>query len=95
MSLITPGAEVLDVFCYQGVWGMAALKAGARACDFVDASMAACERVEAALRANGLPDSEIHNGDAFDVLTGAQARRAGASTRWSAIRPPSPSPRST
>ncbi len=69
VSLLPPGAAVLDVFCYQGVWGMAALKAGAAACDFVDASMGACERVEAALRANGLPACTVHNGDAFDVLT--------------------------
>lgn len=70
VSLLSPGAVVLDNFCYQGVWGMAALKAGAAACDFVDASMTACERVEAALRANGLRSSTVHNGDAFDVLTG-------------------------
>ena len=31
--------------------------------------MGACEHVEAALRANDLPASTVHNGDAFDVLT--------------------------
>ena len=62
------GASVLDVFSYLGVWGMSALKAGAASCDFVDASLPACSLVESALAANGLPQSQIHNGDAFDVL---------------------------
>lgn len=69
------GASVLDVFCYLGVWGMSALKAGAASCDFVDASLPACSLVESALKANGLPDCPIHNGDAFDVL--ASLRREG------------------
>ncbi len=68
LEMLPKGANVLDLFCYHGVWGMAALKAGASSCDFVDASLSACERVEASLKANGLPDSAVHNGDAFDVL---------------------------
>jgi 23S rRNA (cytosine1962-C5)-methyltransferase len=68
LALLPAGASVLDLFCYQGVWGMAALKAGAASCDFVDASLSACERVDVSLKANGLPDSAVHNGDAFDVL---------------------------
>jgi 23S rRNA (cytosine1962-C5)-methyltransferase len=61
-------AEVLDVFSYLGAWGMAALKAGAKKAEFVDASMPACEAVERGLRENGLPPCEIHNGDAFEIL---------------------------
>lgn len=68
MTLLPQGAAVLDLFCYQGVWGMAALKAGASTADFVDASLSACERVEVSLKANSLPDCAVHNGDAFDVL---------------------------
>ena len=71
--LVKPGASVLDVFCYQGVWGMSALKSGAGSCEFVDASLSACERVDGTLKANHLPDCEIHNGDAFDVLSALRA----------------------
>ena len=73
LGRLAPGAAVLDAFCYQGVWGMAALKSGAASCEFADASMAACEGVEASLKANALPESEIHNGDAFDVLGALKA----------------------
>lgn len=77
LAHLRPGGSVLDVFCYLGVWGLAALKARAGAAEFVDDSRAACERVESALSLNGLPDCEIHNGDAFDVLPAL--RRAGRS----------------
>ncbi len=72
---LAPGASVLDVFCYIGVWGLSALASGAGSADFVDASLPACGRVQAALDANGLPDCTIHNGDAFDVLR--ELRREG------------------
>lgn len=81
-----PGMAVLDVFCYQGVWGMAALKAGTASCDFVDASLPACERLEKTLEANALPDCEIHNGDAFDVL--ATLRRGGRKFDAVVVDPP-------
>jgi 23S rRNA (cytosine1962-C5)-methyltransferase len=77
LSHLAPGSRVLDVFCYQGIWGLAALKAGAAEAEFVDDSRSACERVESALALNGLPDCEIHHGDAFDVLP--RLRRAGKS----------------
>lgn len=83
---VTKDLHVLDVFCYLGVWGLAALKAGAKGAEFVDASLPACERVEAALKRNGLPESEIHNGDAFDVL--ASLRRAGKSFGAVVVDPP-------
>lgn len=81
-----PGASVLDVFCYLGAWGMSALKAGAASADFVDASLPACRRVESALRANGLPDCAIHNGDAFDVLHAL--RREGRTFDAVVVDPP-------
>ncbi len=69
------GGSILDVFCYRGAWGMAALKAGASRAEFVDASREACEAVESGLAANGLPDCEIHQGDAFDVMPRLQGAR--------------------
>ena len=80
------GASVLDVFCYLGVWGMAALRAGAASCDFVDSSLPACERVQAGLSANGLPECDIHQGDAFDVLKAL--RRQGRSFDAVVVDPP-------
>lgn len=68
LRLMPRGATFLDVFCYQGVWGLAALKAGASRASFVDASPSACIAVQSTLAANGLPDCDIHQGDAFDVL---------------------------
>ncbi len=85
-SLIRPGMELLDVFCYVGVWGLAGLKAGAASCDFVDASKPACGRVEAGAAANGFPECEIHCGDAFDVL--ASLRREGRSFDALVVDPP-------
>ena len=67
-AALPPGARVLDVFCNAGAWGMAALKAGAASAEFVDSSQKACESVEGSLALNGLPDSDIHLGDAFEVL---------------------------
>jgi 23S rRNA (cytosine1962-C5)-methyltransferase len=83
---VPQGASVLDVFCYLGVWGMSALKAGAASCDFVDASLPACSLVESALKANALPDGPIHHGDAFDVL--AALRRAGRAFGAVVVDPP-------
>jgi len=66
---LPPGAAVLDLFCYLGAWGMAALKSGRAArVEFSDASERACHAVEAGLKENGLPECELHCGDAFDVL---------------------------
>ena len=68
VRLLSPGSTVLDVFCYMGVWGMSAYRAGASEVEFVDASAPACAAVERALAENGLPESDIHNGDAVEVL---------------------------
>jgi 23S rRNA (cytosine1962-C5)-methyltransferase len=75
------GASVLDLFCYLGAWGMAALKAGAASAEFADASAKACAAVEEGLKANGLPECDLHCGDAFDVLSAL--RREGK--RYSAV----------
>lgn len=86
LDLLPPGARVLDVFSYAGAWGLAALKAGAREVQFVDASRPACEAVEANLRLNGLPDCEIHCGDAFEVL--GALRREGQEFDAVVVDPP-------
>lgn len=86
LARLAPGARILDAFCYLGVWGLAALKAGAAEAEFVDDSRAACERVESSLALNGLPDCEIHHGDAFDVLPAL--RRAGKSYEAVVCDPP-------
>ncbi len=78
---MTRGTSILDVFCYRGAWGMAALKAGASRAEFVDASLEACEAVEAALAGNGLPEFDIHQGDSFDILP----RLHGAKKRFGAV----------
>ncbi len=83
---LDPGAAVLDTFCYLGVWGLSALGAGAGSADFVDASLPACRRVDAALKANGLPDCTIHNGDASDVLR--ELRREGRTFDAVVVDPP-------
>ncbi|MEW5764886.1 MAG: class I SAM-dependent rRNA methyltransferase [Acidobacteriota bacterium] len=77
LKRLPPGADVLDVFCYRGAWGMAALRDGAASAAFVEASLSACQAVEKDLSRNGLPECEVHNGDAFDVLPAL--RRAGRS----------------
>lgn len=86
VKYVKKDATVLDVFCYLGVWGQAALKAGASSCEFVDASLQACERLDDSLKSNGLPDCEIHNGDAFDVL--AALRREGKGFGAVVVDPP-------
>lgn len=74
LGLMPPGARVLDAFCYLGVWGMTALKAGAASAQFVDASGEACEAVQRGLKANDLPDCDIHRGDALQVLEVLRAK---------------------
>ncbi|MEJ2368173.1 MAG: class I SAM-dependent rRNA methyltransferase [Acidobacteriota bacterium] len=65
---VKPGEDVLDAFCYLGVWGMSALKAGARSAEFVDASARALGSVESQLAANGLPECLLRQGDALEIL---------------------------
>lgn len=86
VKYVKKDVKVLDVFCYLGAWGLSALKAEASSCEFVDASLPACQRLEASLKINALSDSEIHNGDAFDVL--AALRREGKHFGAVVVDPP-------
>jgi 23S rRNA (cytosine1962-C5)-methyltransferase len=73
---------VLDVFAYQGAWGLAALMAGAREVLAVDGSAPALELASRAATANGLADRfSTRQGDAFDVLK----ELAGEGQRFDAV----------
>lgn len=86
LALLSPGARVLDVFAYRGVWGLSALRAGASLATFVEASRPACRAIEEGLSRNGLPPQEIHEGDAFDVLP--RLRREGKAFDAVVLDPP-------
>jgi 23S rRNA (cytosine1962-C5)-methyltransferase len=62
-------ADVLDLCCYSGGWGLRALRAGARAV-FVDQSAAALQLVERAVSVNGFDPARALcvNEDVFDFL---------------------------
>lgn len=67
----TTDQRVLDVFSYTGAWGIAALQAGARQAEFVDASSTALDYVRQHAHLNGFTDRiATHKGDAFAVLEG-------------------------
>lgn len=53
---LAQNGAVLDLCCYHGGWGLAALRAGAHHADFLDRSESALERVERNLRLNGLEE---------------------------------------
>ena len=63
------GQQVLDVFSYDGAWGIQAARAGATRVTCVDASADALERVRANAALNGVADRlQVAQGDAFDRL---------------------------
>jgi 23S rRNA (cytosine1962-C5)-methyltransferase len=70
--------SVLDAFCYQGMWGLLALRAGARELVGVDSSTGALERARHHAEANGLGERvEWRQGDVLEALKDfrAQGRR--------------------
>lgn len=68
--------QVLDLFAYQGAWGLRAAAAGATAVDCVDSSAAAVAAIAEAGKANGLGAKlNAHAGDVFDYLRQAREER--------------------
>jgi len=53
---VTPGANVLDLFCYTGAWGLHAVSAGAEEVTAVDSSREALRIAEANAELNGMQD---------------------------------------
>ncbi len=51
---ISSGAEVLDAFCYQGSFGLNALKNGAKSVTFIDSSQEAVDRARSNVELNDL-----------------------------------------
>ncbi len=71
------GAQVLDVFCHVGAFGLRAAHAGAAHVTLVDASEHALEHARVAAERNGLADRvTIRRGDAFEVLEQLGTARA-------------------
>ncbi len=65
----TPDAEVLDLYCYSGAWGLRALAAGAQQATFVDSSRTALGMVQENADLNGLSDRiDIVKDTAIDFL---------------------------
>ncbi len=70
------GLQVLDLFAYQGAWGLRAAAAGAAAVDCVDSSATAVTAITEAAAGNGL-DGKVtaHCSDVFDYLRQAREQR--------------------
>lgn len=67
------GAQVLDLFCYQGLWSLVAAASGAERVLGVDQSREAVQRAERDARDNGLSDRcRFQTADVLDFL-----KRAG------------------
>ena len=65
---LAAGRRVLDLFAYQGGFGLAALAGGAVSALAVDQSAVALGLAEEAARRNGLEGLEVLRGNAFRVL---------------------------
>jgi len=70
---VSPGATVLDLFCYTGAWGLHAISAEAEEVTAVDSSRAALKLAESNAELNGVQD-RFHavKDNAIDFLKKAQ-----------------------
>ena len=69
MADLSAGRRLLDLFCYQGGFGIAGLVAGASSAQLVDGSAAALALAEKAAVLNEVGDKcQTCRGDVFDVL---------------------------
>jgi len=70
------GAEVLDCFCYVGLWGLLAARSGATRVTGIDQSPAAIKQATALAERNGLTDRcAFRVGNVFDELREHDRRR--------------------
>ena len=70
------GADVLDCFCYVGLWGLHAARSGATRVTGIDQSPAAIKQATALAARNGLTDRcAFHVGNVFDELREHDRRR--------------------
>ena len=66
---LASGKRVLDVFAYQGGWGLRAAQTFADKVLCIDASLPACENIEANAARNGLSEKiDCAHADAFEAL---------------------------
>jgi 23S rRNA (cytosine1962-C5)-methyltransferase len=77
---LAAGRHMLDACCYSGGWGLAAAKAGAASCTFLDSSREALDLVREGWSAGSLPGTpELRQDDVFDGLRdlAAEGKRYG------------------
>jgi 23S rRNA (cytosine1962-C5)-methyltransferase len=73
---LAPQAEVLDCFCYVGLWGLHAARYGAARVTGIDQSAASIEQATALAVTNGLSDRcTFQVGNVFDALKERGRRR--------------------
>jgi 23S rRNA (cytosine1962-C5)-methyltransferase len=73
---LAPQAEVLDCFCYVGLWGLHAARYGAARVTGIDQSAASIEQATALAVTNGLSDRcTFQVGNVFDALKERDRRR--------------------
>ena len=76
LERLASGAEVLDCFCYSGLWGLHAARYGASRVIGVDQSVSAVEQATALAAQNGLSDRcTFVTGNVFDDLKERDRRR--------------------
>lgn len=80
------GLRVLDLFCYQGGFALAARRGGARQVVAIDQSAAALARLAQGQEDNALEAIETRCGNVFDLLRGL--RQAGQSYDLVVLDPP-------
>jgi len=76
LARLARGAEVLDVFCYLGAWGLTAARAGAKHVTLVDAAPEALAAARRNAEGNDLAGScEFLEADAFEALAALDRAR--------------------
>ncbi len=76
LERLAGGAEVLDCFCYTGLWGLHAARYGAARVTGLDQSAPAIERAKTLAERNGLADRCAYRvGNVFDELKERDRRR--------------------